>query len=229
MLSEIIEIIKKSIVYIKQGESTGTGFIISQEGNLVTCNHVVAGGAAAKVYLTDRELQLDAEVLRRLPERDIAILKIEAPDLIPLVLGQCEDVAEGDEVMFCGFPFAIKTLTTHKGIISAKFTAGQQADSFPTLHPSTNVLQLDATVNMGNSGGPLLKLENQRVVGLVNARFGRIPDEWIQKVGAAKGLIAGVRGGIRVDPFEELQNILVTMNKTMQLGIGYAVSTEYIT
>ena len=125
----------------------GSGFIISQGGQIVTNHHVVAGASTVKVTLGDGR-SFDAEVVGSDPATDIALLSIKADVDFPFVsFGTSEQMRVGDEVVAVGNPFGLSSTVT-SGIISAKsrdINAG----------PYDEFIQTDAAINHGNSGGPL--------------------------------------------------------------------------
>ncbi len=132
---------------------TGSGFVWDQNGNIVTNWHVVQGAAAARVTLADQS-QWDARLVGAAPEKDLAVLHIDAPgqQLQPISLGTSDDLLVGQSVYAIGNPFGLdSTLTT--GVISA---LGREINSQVTGAEIRNVIQTDAAINPGNSGGPLL-------------------------------------------------------------------------
>jgi serine protease Do len=142
----------------------GTGFLVDNEGTVLTNNHVIDGADSISVKLAD-EREFPAGVLGRDPSTDIAVLKIDAPNIAPLPLGD-SDVAEvGDWVVAIGNPFGLSH-TVSVGIVSAK---GRTKTDVP-LDPSGyyDFLQTDASINPGNSGGPLLNLRGE-VIGINSA------------------------------------------------------------
>ncbi|MFM1936433.1 MAG: putative periplasmic serine endoprotease DegP-like precursor, partial [Planctomycetota bacterium] len=137
----------------------GTGFIVDHDGHVVTNNHVVRMGGRIRVRLNDgRETQ--ASMVGADPETDIAVLRIDLPDLRPIAFGDSEQAEVGDWVLALGAPFGLRDTVT-AGIISAK---GREVG----LSPLENYLQTDATINPGNSGGPLVGMDG-RVVGINTA------------------------------------------------------------
>jgi serine protease Do len=143
--------------------SLGSGFIISPDGYVVTNNHVVADGAEIIVRL-DRGSEHPARVVGTDPATDLALLKIEATGLPVLPLGNSDRLEVGEPVMAIGNPFGLdQTVTT--GIVSAK-------ERFIGSGPYDDFIQTDASVNPGNSGGPLIDSRGA-VVGINTAIFSR--------------------------------------------------------
>ncbi|HEX4870109.1 MAG TPA: Do family serine endopeptidase, partial [Moraxellaceae bacterium] len=142
-------------------QSSGTGFIISRDGYILTNNHVVQGADVVTVRLKDRR-ELDAEVVGTDERADVALLKIDAKDLPVLTIGDPEKLQVGEWVLAIGSPFGFDYSVT-SGIVSAK------ARGLPG-NPYVPFLQTDVPINPGNSGGPLFNLEGQ-VVGINSQIF----------------------------------------------------------
>jgi serine protease Do len=146
-----------------QGE--GSGFVISQDGYLVTNNHVVENMDEIRVHFLDGS-ELEAQIVGRDPKTDIALLKVD-PDgveLTTIALGNSDAIRPGDWVVAIGNPFGLEHTVT-AGIVSAKNrreVSPSQAQSYDDF------IQTDAAINPGNSGGPLIDLEG-RVVGINTA------------------------------------------------------------
>lgn len=147
----------------QEQRSLGSGFIISDDGYIVTNNHVVreADQIKATFQLDGSEKTFDAEVIGNDPETDLALLKIDTDmDLPTLTFGNSDKLRVGEWVVAIGNPFGLNHTVT-AGIISAKgriIGAG----------PYDNFIQTDASINPGNSGGPLLNLDGE-VIGINTA------------------------------------------------------------
>ncbi len=139
--------------------STGSGFIISKDGYLLTNNHVVDDADEITVSLGDRR-EYQAEVIGADERSDVALLKIDAEDLPTLDIGKSKDLRVGEWVVAIGSPFQLRFSVT-SGIVSAK------GRSIPNGSDSTYVpfIQTDVAINPGNSGGPLFNLDGE-VVGI---------------------------------------------------------------
>ncbi len=148
------------------GAATGSGFVIDDEGHVLTNNHVVEGATKVTVKLGASEESYDAEVVGADPGTDVALLKVDAPksEIHPLTLGRSSDVEVGDPVVAIGNPFGLDRTVT-SGIISAVQRQIQAPNGFSITH----VLQTDAAINPGNSGGPLINAEGA-VIG-INAQI----------------------------------------------------------
>jgi S1-C subfamily serine protease len=135
------------------GTATGSGFVIDEEGHILTNNHVIEGASKVEVKLGESEKEYEAEVVGADPGTDIALLKVEAPskELHPLTLGHSAEVEVGDPVVAIGNPFGLDRTVT-SGIVSALQRQIQAPNGFSINH----VIQTDAAINPGNSGGPLI-------------------------------------------------------------------------
>jgi serine protease Do len=141
--------------------ASGSGFIVSQDGYILTNNHVVAGADKVKVTLFDNRV-FTARVVGRDPNTDIAVIKIDANHLTPLPLGNSDQARVGDWVLAIGNPLNF-TFTVTAGIVSAK---GRQLRGL--LDPNDryqlqDYIQTDAAINPGNSGGPLVNLQGEAI------------------------------------------------------------------
>jgi S1-C subfamily serine protease len=148
------------------GNATGSGFVIDDEGHVITNNHVIEGASEVSVKLGDSETSYDAEVVGTDPGTDIALLKVDAPakEFHPLTLGRSADLEVGDPVVAIGNPFGLDRTVT-SGIVSALQRDIQAPNGFSISH----VIQTDAAINPGNSGGPLINAEGA-VIG-INAQI----------------------------------------------------------
>jgi len=159
---EIFRRAAPGVVVIRAGESeVGTGFVIDEQGRIVTNYHVVQGADEVSVGFGDDD-PVAADVVGADPSTDIALLDVDVPagDLTALPLGELADVHVGDEVVAIGSPFGLdRTLTT--GVVSGLGRRIEAPDGFPIR----NVIQTDAALNSGNSGGPLLNLDGE-VIGI---------------------------------------------------------------
>lgn len=143
-------------------EGTGSGFIISKDGLILTNNHVVDNAHIITVTLTNKD-QYTAKVIGRDPKTDLAVLKIKPKESLPTVtLGNSDALRVGDWVMAIGNPFGL-TNTVTTGIVSAK---GRTIGA----GPYDDFIQTDASINPGNSGGPLFNMAGD-VVGINTAIF----------------------------------------------------------
>jgi serine protease Do len=144
----------------------GTGFVISDDGELVTNNHVIDG--ADKIEVRVGKDRYTAKVMGRDAATDLALIKIDTKKkLTPLPLGDSDRLKVGEWVMAIGDPLNFdKTVTV--GVVSAKDRSGLTADS--TSRSFENFIQTDAAINFGNSGGPLINVRGE-VIGINTAMY----------------------------------------------------------
>jgi putative serine protease PepD len=157
-----------SVVSIATGTGTGSGVIVSEDGTIVTNNHVIsaaANGGEITVRLQDGRT-LDATLVGRSPAYDLAVLDVDGEDLPAAPLGTSSNLVVGQPVVAVGSPLGLDGTVT-SGIISAlnrPVTAGDRQDEVAFI----NAVQTDAAINPGNSGGPLLDAEG-RIIGINSA------------------------------------------------------------
>jgi serine protease Do len=144
----------------RKSQGVGTGCLISQDGYILTNNHVVEGADQIKVKMSDGK-EFDGRIIGRDPKTDLALVKIDGvSDLKPLKLGDSDALNVGHWVVAVGSPFGLEQTVT-AGIVSAK---GRVIGS----GPYDNFIQTDASINPGNSGGPLINMQAE-VVGINTA------------------------------------------------------------
>ncbi|HSR47500.1 MAG TPA: trypsin-like peptidase domain-containing protein [Anaerolineales bacterium] len=151
--------------------SQGSGFVIDRQGHIVTNQHVVEGASEVEVDFTSG-LKAWADVVGTDPDSDLALLRVEvSPEVLtPLPLGDSDDVRVGDLVVAIGNPFGL-TGTMTLGVVSAIGRTLDSQRSTPdgdSFYTAGDILQTDAALNPGNSGGPLINLAGE-VVGVNRA------------------------------------------------------------
>tara|TARA_R110002073_G_scaffold2998_11_gene20046 strand:+ start:587 stop:1990 length:1404 start_codon:yes stop_codon:yes gene_type:complete len=168
----------------------GSGFIISEDGYILTNNHVVEGADSVVVRMSDRR-EFDAEVIGTDPRSDLALLRIDADDLPTLNLAADDDLEVGEWVLAIGSPFGLD-YSVSAGIVSAK------GRSLPTEQNENYVpfIQTDVAINPGNSGGPLFNLDGE-VVGVNSQIFTRS--------GGSIGLSFAIPAAVARNVVEQLQ------------------------
>ncbi len=145
---------------------SGTGFVVSEAGHILTNNHVIAGADLVTVRLSGEQQAVVAEVVGTDPASDLAVLKIGRAGLTPLVFGDSDRVRVGDWAIAVGNPFGNLEGSLTVGVVSAK---GRRDLAIHGGAPRyQDFLQTDAAINFGNSGGPLLDLAG-RVIGVNTA------------------------------------------------------------
>lgn len=159
----------------EQGEGVGTGFIVRENGVVVTNCHVVQGASRITVSTSDaKPTRYDARVIGGDCEHDLAVLKLDATGLTPLTLGSSADLRLGQQVVAIGYALALEGgPSVTAGIVSSLDRTIRVQDPRCTVCPSgvrtySEVIQTDAAINHGNSGGPLVDMEG-RVVGINSA------------------------------------------------------------
>ncbi|MBZ5622456.1 MAG: DegQ family serine endoprotease [Acidobacteriia bacterium] len=144
----------------RRAEGLGSGVIVSPEGYILTNNHVVDGSSEVRVTLSDRR-EFKARVIGTDSKTDVAVLKIDAPNLQPVVIGDSDRLQVGDYVLAVGNPFGLgKTVTM--GIVSAMGRGNLGIEDYE------NFIQTDASINPGNSGGALVN-DRGELVGINTA------------------------------------------------------------
>jgi S1-C subfamily serine protease len=171
LAAKAYEAIRPSVVSVhavrleagKTVDAVGTGVVIVESGIILTNLHVVAGADKVTVQFFDG-LESDANVTGMRPEHDLAVLQAKTlpDDLVPATLRSTADLAVGDEVVAVGFPFGIGP-SASAGVVSGLRREYQSPEGKRLL---TNLIQFDAAVNPGNSGGPLVTRDGE-VVGIV--------------------------------------------------------------
>jgi S1-C subfamily serine protease len=182
---------------------TGTGFVWDDSGHIVTNFHVIQGANGARVTLAD-QTTYDARLVGAFPDRDLAVLRIEAPKakLPPIALGSSRDLQVGQRVYAIGNPFGLdQTLTT--GLVSA---LNREIESFNN-RSIRGVIQTDAAINPGNSGGPLLDSAG-RLIG-VNTQ-----------IASPSGASAGIGFAIPADEVNRIVPRLIRDGRFVRPAIG---------
>ena len=160
-----------------QTASSGSGFIITEDGYVVTNYHVVSGASSVQVTLYNGDTY-DATVIGGDSDYDVAVLKINASGLQPVTLGESADVNVGDTVLAIGNPLGELTFSMSQGIVSSCDRA-INVDGTPF-----NMIQVDCSINPGNSGGPLVNLYGE-VVGIVSAKYSSYASQSVEGLGFA--------------------------------------------
>ena len=201
------------------GTGTGSGFVIDNQGHILTNNHVVDGRrrAARSTVELNNGKTLPATIVGPDASYDLAVLKIDATDLAPLPFGASKDVVVGDEVIAVGAPLGLDATVT-SGIVSAlnrPVTPGDGNDQ-----TFINAIQTDAAINPGNSGGPLLDMQG-RVIG-VNSAIARIPGSTSDSGGNI-----GVGFAIPSDQASKTAQQLITTGKADHPVLGVRLDQSF--
>lgn len=160
-IADVVKLLEPVVVRIDTPEGSGSGFIISRAGYILTNNHVVSGFIIVKITLIDGQ-EYDGVVLRTNEGRDLALVAlINAPlDIVSANLGVSNDITIGEEVLAIGYALGLEgQVSFSAGIISAT----RDLDGY-------EYIQTDAAINPGNSGGPLVNLRGE-VIGINSAKY----------------------------------------------------------
>jgi serine protease Do len=147
-------------------EASGSGFIVSKDGYILTNNHVVEGADRVKVLMSDRR-EFKAKIIGRDPQTDVAVLKIDGSGLPTVGLGDDNKLRIGEWVVAIGNPLGLN-FTVTAGIISAKGRGNELSGLKRDEYAITDFIQTDAAINPGNSGGPLMNTRGE-VIGINSA------------------------------------------------------------
>jgi serine protease Do len=192
---------------IEQG--SGSGFVVSSDGYILTNNHVVEGAEQVTVRLLDRR-EFKAKVIGTDPNTDVAVLKIDAKGLPPVALGNSEDARVGEWVLAIGNPLGEGlTFTVTSGIVSAK---GRALNGLPGRGQGSiqDFIQTDAAINPGNSGGPLVSVRGE-VIGINSA------------IASETGFYSGYGFAIPINLARTVMNQLVETGSVHRAALGIAI------
>ena len=192
---------------VRQG--SGSGFVWDSNGLIVTNFHVIQNARRLFVELHDKS-QWAAQVIGVAPEKDLAVLRIEAPEdvLFPLPVGDSGELEVGRKVLAIGNPFGLDTTLT-TGVVSA---LGREIEA-PNNRIIRNVIQTDAAINPGNSGGPLLNSLGQ-LVGVNTAIY------------SPSGASAGIGFAIPVNTVKEVVPQLISFGRLFRPVIGIELASD---
>jgi serine protease Do len=187
---------------------TGSGFIVSPDGYILTNNHVVENAEKVTVRLFDRR-EFTAKVVGADPLTDVAVVKIDAPKLAPAALGNSDNTRIGDWVLAIGNPLGEAfTFTVTSGIISGK---GRRLDGLQRSRAGiSDFIQTDAAINPGNSGGPLVNVKGE-VIGINSA------------IASETGFYSGYGFAIPINLVRVVMNQLITSGKVQRAALGIEV------
>ena len=199
----------------------GSGFIISEDGYIITNNHVVEDATRLTVRLLDRR-SFEAEIIGRDPNTDVAIIKIDADGLPAVSLGNSDDVRIGEWVLAIGNPLGEAfSFTVTAGIVSAKGRLLRGLVPQDQRYSIQDFIQTDAAINPGNSGGPLVNIQGQ-VIGVNSA------------IASPTGTYTGYGFAIPINLARMVSEQLIATGKVTRaiLGIGIgevtAEDAEYV-
>jgi serine protease Do len=192
---------------IEQG--SGSGFVVSPDGYILTNNHVVEGAEQVTVRLLDRR-EFKAKVVGSDPNTDVAVLKIDAKGLPPMALGNSDDARVGEWVLAIGNPLGEGlTFTVTSGIVSAK---GRALQGLPGRGVGSiqDFIQTDAAINPGNSGGPLVSVRGE-VIGINSA------------IASETGFYSGYGFAIPINLARTVMNQLIETGSVHRAALGVSI------
>jgi len=190
----------------RRAQGTGSGVIIDAEGYILTNYHVIAGAEDIKVTLSNgKEKKYDGKVVGKDPRTDLAVIKIKSKEKFPAAkLGDSDKIRIGDWAIAIGSPFGLKQTVT-VGVISAKrqllYVEGREY---------REMIQTDASINRGNSGGPLVNIRGE-VIGINTAIY------------APTGVFAGVGFAIPINNAKEILSDLIEKGRVVRGWLGIEI------
>ena len=195
--------------YQTTSAASGSGFIISSDGYILTNFHVIESSSSVTVTTYDGT-EYDAEIIGYDQSMDIAVLKIDAKELVPVVLGRSETLNVGDDVIAIGNPLGELTFSLTRGVVSA---LNRQVTLSGNV--TMELIQTDCAINSGNSGGALFNMYGE-VVGITNAKYSS------SSSGAS---IDNIGFAIPVDDIRDIVDSIITNGYIVKPYIGVSVST----
>ncbi len=187
---------------------SGSGFIVSQDGYILTNNHVVADADHVKVTLLDNR-EFDARVVGRDAATDVAVIKISASGLTPIPLGNSDAPRIGDWVLAVGNPLNLQ-FTVTAGIVSAKGRTLEGLQDPADRYQIQDFIQTDAAINPGNSGGPLVNLDGE-VIG-INAA-----------IASQTGYYEGYGFAVPINLARKIMDDLIATGRVQRAILGVAI------
>lgn len=192
------------------GAAAGSGFVITEDGYILTNYHVIDGANSIKVTFSDGK-EYTATYVGGEEANDIAVIKVEATGLTPVVIGSSSDMLVGEQVTTIGNPLGELTFSETTGIISALDRTITMSDG-----NKMNMIQTDCAINSGNSGGALFNLYGE-VIGITNAKYsssGSSSEASIDNIGFA----------IPIDQVRSIFESIITNGYIVKPYIGVTVS-----
>src|SRR6266571_5330328 len=189
----------------RRAQSLGSGVIVSEDGYILTANHVVEGADEVKVALADGVKEYPARVIGADPPTDVAVLKVEAKNLPAVTLADSDKLEVGDVVLALGNPFGVGQTVT-MGIVSAVGRSSLGINEYE------NFIQTDAAINPGNSGGALIDAEG-RLIGINTAILSRT------------GGNNGIGFAVPVNLARNVMEQLITNGKVVRGFLGVNIQT----
>ncbi len=189
--------------------AAGSGFVITEDGYILTNYHVIDGASAITVAFVDGKTY-PATFIGGEEANDIAVIKIDAQDLTPVVIGKSGDMLVGEQVTAIGNPLGELTFSETTGIISAMDRTITMSDG-----RQMNMIQTDCAINSGNSGGPLFNSHGE-VIGIVSAKYS-------SGSSSASASVEGLGFAIPMDDVADMVNELITTGYVSKPLLGISV------
>ncbi|HMK23883.1 MAG TPA: trypsin-like peptidase domain-containing protein [Terriglobales bacterium] len=204
-IPSVVNITSKAVTFdffygLVPQEGQGSGFVIDKEGHILTNYHVIADARQVEVTMHNRK-KFRATVIGTDPAHDLAVIKIEAPNLTPAVLGDSKNLQVGQKVYAIGNPFGLAGTMT-RGIVSSIRPVKE-----PNGATIDEAIQTDAAINPGNSGGPLMNWHGE-VIGINTMILSNV------------GQNAGIGFAIPINTAKAVLNDLVTLGRVRRPALG---------
>jgi len=180
----------EGIPEMRQRGAVGSGFVISEDGYILTNNHVVAGADEIQVHLNDRRV-FDAEIIGLDEPSDLALLKVGARDLPYVSFGDSDSIRVGDWVLAIGSPFGLE-FSAAAGIVSAQGRSVPGRSSYNYM----SFIQSDVAINQGNSGGPLFNLKGEVIA--INSQI-------LSSTGGSNGISFSIPSNVALNVVNQLR------------------------
>ena len=190
-------------------EGSGSGFLVSSDGYILTNNHVVADADKLTVTLLDKRV-FKAKVIGRDPTTDVAVIKIDGTGFPTIPFGNDEAARVGEWVLAVGNPLGLD-FTVTAGIISAKGRSGQLRNLYASQYAIVDYIQTDAAINPGNSGGPLVNSRGE-VIGINSA------------IASGTGYYSGYGFAIPISLAKTVMNDLIQYGRVRRAILGVSIS-----
>ena len=204
-IPSVVNITSKAVTFdffygLVPQEGQGSGFVIDKEGHILTNYHVIADARQVEVTMHNRK-KFRATVIGSDPAHDLAVIKIDAPNLTPAVLGDSKNLQVGQKVYAIGNPFGLAGTMT-RGIVSSIRPVKE-----PNGATIDEAIQTDAAINPGNSGGPLMNWHGE-VIGINTMILSNV------------GQNAGIGFAIPINTAKAVLNDLVTLGRVRRPALG---------
>lgn len=226
-----VDYLKARSLKVCSGDIMGSGFVATSTGFVITCFHLIKD--QNNVFVENvYGRRWPAHFVRGNSDGDYAILKFgeeKVQGIPPVEFGNYNDLREGDEVIFCGFPYAVSHFSVHRAMISAKLPKMLASGK------NIGMFEFDGSCNPGHSGAALMKIADGKVYGIVSAYFGLSPklkkleDVFRFKASMGAGQIETYEANgetHKINSNELWADLLNELHLKLNVGIGYAISID---